>query len=200
MRGFEMDRGALQRMPSFRRIGTLVQLASRRIKATIGGVCAAVLIVGLIASPGGALGRLQPHESGFHGDKMASRTQNPQSSQPLTLANIQVTNLANNQTSVYSWSAVAPAYSQNDDCNLGALHPLCMSYGEASGPNGGFFRMSVGPPGLQAGSFYSDIGGQMTVTAGGASCGQGGTDEPRRLRTLSSTNISSLRVPILCKP
>ena len=79
-----------------------------------------------------------------------------QSGQRLTLANFLVTDLTTDATAAYSWSNVAPTYSQNNDCNTGALHPLCVSYGDASGPNGGSFTMVVGAPGLQAGSFYSE--------------------------------------------
>ncbi len=145
-----------------------------RIRSTTAGICGAVLIVFIAAAPGGALGRLDPHTTGSaRASAMApSHSRDDQSGQPLTLANFQVTDLTTDETAVYSWSSVAPIYSQSNNCNSGALAPLCMSYGVASGPNGGAFTMVVGDPGLQAGSFYSDVGGSTTVSAGGASCGE----------------------------
>ena len=144
-----------------------------RIRSVAVGVCGAVLLVGIIAAPGNAIGRLLPHTTGVSETTLAgAHAHDDQSGQRLTLANFLVTDLATNATAAYSWSNVAPTYSQNNDCNTGALHPLCVSYGDASGPNGGSFTMVVGAPGLQAGSFYSNIGGAMTVSAGGASCGE----------------------------
>jgi hypothetical protein len=136
------------------------------------GMCGAVLIVGIMAAPGGALGRLHPHESGLSGVASTNRAHHEVGAAPLTKANIVVTNLATNATSVYSWSNPMPTYSPDNNCNSGALAPLCMSYGAGSGPNGGGFSMVVGPPGLEAGGFYPNVGGSTTVTAGGGSCGE----------------------------
>ncbi len=143
----------------------------RRIRPMVAGFCGAVLIVGIIASPGGALGRLYPHESRFSEATTTDRPHNVESGQPLTQANILVTDLASNETSVYSWSNATPNYGPNDTCGTNTLS-LCMSYGAGSGPNGGVFSIVVGPPGLEAGTDYPDVGGQMTVVAGAGSCGE----------------------------
>jgi hypothetical protein len=140
------------------------------------GLCGAVLIVGIIASPGGAIGHLVPHAPGYAATSSKDAEQHDQAVQALTLANIQVTDLASNQTSVYSSSNVTPTYAQNTDCNTSTF-TLCMSYGDGAGPNGGGFYMVVGPPGLKAGSYYPNIG-SVTVHAGGAFCGEFSNDGP----------------------
>jgi hypothetical protein len=148
--------------------------AMARVRVITAALCFAGLIVGVVASPGGALGRFHPHQSGFSGATRTAQSQNIESGQPLTVANIQVFNLQSGTASLYSWSNVTPDYTPGNGCNGGGESNLCMNYG-----NGGSLRMTApGPQGFQAPGYYPNAGGLMTVSAGGVSCGEFTNDQP----------------------
>jgi hypothetical protein len=83
---------------------------------------------------------------------------------PLTLANVVVTDLASGNATVYSFSSVTP----NNGC-VNSVTFVCLTL---SGGGAGAFSMSVGSP-FASGQVFNDVSGSSTVSAGGASCGEG---------------------------
>ena len=130
-----------------------------------------MIVLGLVLSvPAGAAKPFGPHDPGVPvvGTQMPA-VQHPHAVAPLTLANIVVTDLSSNQSTVYSWDNPAPVYPTNINCNTGPTDVLCLNYGEGPGGNGGSFQM-VPPGALAGGQLFSAT---MGVSADSAKCGTG---------------------------
>jgi len=119
-------------------------------------------------------GALAPRTGGFgphHGSSVASpSTVRSHVVAPLTQANFVVTDLATNQSTVYEWSTVALTGLQNSNCNTSS-GPLCLSYGNGNGPDGGGVGLAPQAVSWTAGTVYDSIGGPSDVSVAGQSCG-----------------------------
>ena len=130
--------------------------------AVVAGLCTVAFAVGVAAPAGAVVGRtgtgFGPHDPGL-APHASVRSHDVA---PLTLANIVVTDLSTNQSTVYS----TPQVTQNTGCLQNQTF-VCLTLG---GGTGGF-TLTVSSP-LQAGQVYSDVRGSATVGVDDASCGE----------------------------
>ena len=86
-----------------------------------------------------------------------------------------MTDLASNNSTVYSFANPSPIYNNNTNCNSTVGAWLCMQFGDGpTAPNGGNFSLLASS--LQAGQFYGDggqAGSDMSISVDGAHCGTG---------------------------
>jgi hypothetical protein len=80
---------------------------------------------------------------------------------PLTQANIVVTDLSTNDSTVFQTSSIVPSSGCAQNQTF-----ICLTLGSGAG-----FTLTVSSP-LQAGQVYSDVEGSATVSANNASCGE----------------------------
>ena len=140
--------------------------SGRRASSALAGamgalVCTALLTLTVGVGASGAAGWHQQGGAGSHAVASPAATELPHDIAPLTLANIVVTDLSTNDSTVFSTSSVTP--------NTGCLQNqtfVCFTLG-----SGGAFTLTVSSP-LQAGQIYSDVEGSATVSANNASCGE----------------------------
>ncbi len=115
-----------------------------------------------LSAPAGAAKPFGPHAVGNLSQRESSPAVHANAAgTPLTLANIVVTDLSTNQAALYTTSAVSP----HNGCGQSQTF-ICLTLGGVGG-----FTMTVSSP-LQAGQVYSNLMGQATVSANGASCGE----------------------------
>ncbi len=130
-----------------------------RSASLLAAVVCTLAFASALSAPAGALGAgagtgFGPHASA----RTAPAAERAHDIAPLTLANFVVTDLATNNSSVYSWSSVTAVNNANSFCNVSTTSNLCVSYGTGSGPNGGEMDLSPQPGGAwQAGAIYDPI-------------------------------------------
>jgi len=133
--------------------------------------CMIITALTLSATASSAASLGGPHDPGFNAHSgEAPAVQRPHAVAPLSQANFVVTDLASGNATVYQWSSVTPTYTPSF-CNVSTSSDLCLSYGNAAGPDGGALVLAPQPSSWTAGSFYGGIGGPSSVTAGGQTCG-----------------------------
>ena len=126
-----------------------------RVVAALGTIGSTLALASVLSAPAGAAG-FGPHDAA----PAAHPAFRAHTVAPLTLANIVVTDLNTNQSTVASTAAVAPNNSCVQNQNM-----VCFTLGGV-----GDFRLSTGPA-LQAGTTYPDVRGSATITVGGDMCG-----------------------------
>jgi len=121
-------------------------------------------------------GALAGHSAGFgpHAGSTApvSLSVRPHVVAPLSQANIVVTDLTTNVSTVYEYSNVTPMYGTGF-CNVSSTSDLCFQYGDGPNrPDGGFLNLSPQANPWSAGSSYAPVGGAFGgFLAGGLNCG-----------------------------
>jgi hypothetical protein len=105
--------------------------------------------------------------AGAHAVPSPAVTSLPHDIAPLTQANIVVTDLATNDSTVLSTASVEPDSGCAQDQTF-----VCFTLGSGAG-----FTLTVNSP-LQAGQVYTDVEGTATVHANNASCGEFSTAGP----------------------
>jgi hypothetical protein len=113
-------------------------------------------------------------EFGPHHDSSVATSQsvNAHAVAPLSQANLVVTDLTTNVSTVYEYSNVTPMYGTGF-CNASAHSDLCFQYGDGpNGPDGGFLNLEPQASPWSAGSSYAPVGGAFGgFLAGGLNCG-----------------------------
>ena len=141
-------------------------------RGTVAMLATSCMIISALAlsAPAGATKPFGPHDPGVSAQgTLTPAVQHPHTVAPLTLANIVVTDLATNQSSVYSYDNPSPNNAQGTQCNQTAA-TLCMHFGNSdTGPNGGIFSLFSNQA-LQPGNFYTEQNGSIGVSSGGSAC------------------------------
>jgi hypothetical protein len=152
---------------------------SSRVRAHIGilsGIAVSLATLTCIVAFGPPAGAAAARTSGFgpHHDSSVATSQSVLAHDvtPLSQANIVVTDLTTNVSTVYEYSNVTPMYGTGF-CNVNTQSALCFQYGDGpNGPDGGFLNLTAQANPWSAGSSYAPAGGAFGgFSAGGLNCG-----------------------------
>jgi len=142
--------------------------ALRRCTVVLLATTCMIITALALSAPAGAAGPFGPHATNGKPSSGVSSRANAVVA-PLTIANVVVTDLSTNTSTVDSWNNPAPVYPNDVNCNTGTTDLLCMNYGDGPGTNGGSFMMV--PPGPLAGG--QSFSATMSVSADSVKCGTG---------------------------
>jgi hypothetical protein len=145
--------------------------AARRMAAVLAASTATLLLtLGVGVGASSAAGAFGPHNADAQ-HQVTSSTLAPHVVAPLTLANIVVTNLSDDTSTLYSSSTITPDYAPSSaaGCNQSPTSPLCLRFGDPS-TSGYTFYLQVPSPGLTGGgNIY--VNPAMSVVVPGGQCG-----------------------------
>ncbi len=139
------------------------------LASAVGAMLGALVLALTVGVGASAAASWQPHGGALSPavTSPAAATARPHDLTPLTQANIVVTDLSTNDSTVFQTSSVVPSSGCAQNQSF-----VCFTMGSGAG-----FTLTVGSP-LQAGQVYSDVEGSATVSANNATCGEFSTAGP----------------------
>jgi hypothetical protein len=148
--------------------------AAGRIAALLGAIGAAALLALGLGVPAGAASTSVSENPGLAGTAPSSApTEDPHTLQPLSQANMVVSDVWTGVSSAQTFSNVTPtAVPGHPDCNTTNVSQMCFTFGTGAGtPQGG--ELDVQPGGgspFLFGFFPGGTGSSLTIQIGGAKC------------------------------